>query len=273
MEQNEKVLKNLTVKVKDDFRTTYDVEMITATELAKTIDTLFGRVFNDYHRCNLNPVQAGQFNGAGSSAYDLSLSFRPNANATEEPDDEGKVAAFIPAVAADGKTANAIYNSMKKVSATAKLNTVFTISQTATEILRNLFIDNFVFADPTFTTDPSPKKYLQRRLIGEQQARVNIGYNRFTPVVENVILHLDINKVLQLIKGDKNEKGEKLFYSIRPITDIYANIPNSAGFTPIRSETVIEILRLNGVEWDNFNARIGASQKSQEVISPIRIVQ
>lgn len=273
MEQKEKVLKNLTVTVKDDFHPTYEVEMITATDLAKTIDTLFGRVFNDYHRCNLNPVQSGQFNGAGSTAYDLSLSFRPNANAVDEADDSGKVAAFIPAVASAGNTANAIYNSMKKVSNTAKLHTVFNISQTATEILRNLFIDNFVFADPTFTTDPSPKKYVKCRLIGEQQARVNIGYNRFTPVVENVILHLDINKVLQLIMGDTNEKGEKMFYSIRPLTEIYANIPNSAGLTPIRSETIIEILRLNGVEWDNFNARIGASQKSQEVISPIRIVQ
>ena len=153
------------------------------------------------------------------------------------------------------------------------MHTVFTISQSATELLRNLFIDNYVFMDPNFLTDPSPKRYVQRKLIGEQQARVNTGYNRFANVVENVILHLDINKVLQLVKGETNEKGEKLFYSIRPITDIFANVPNSAGFVPIRSETIIEVLRLNGAEWDNFNARIGASQKAQEVTSPVRIVQ
>lgn len=268
---SEKVLKNLTVTETDDFRSTYDVEMTTATELAKLIDTLFGNVFNDYHRCNLMPVPTGQF--GGGSAYDLSLSFRPNPTASEEPDNDGKVSAFVPSIAIGASTGNNIYNGLKKVSDIAKTHTVFTISQTATELLRNLFIDNYVFSDQTFTTDPSPKKFINRKLIGEQQAKVNIGYNRFQTVVENVVLHLDINKVLQLVKGDTNEKGEKLFYKIRPLTDIYANVPNGAGLTPIRSETVIEILRLNGNEWDNFNARIGASQKVQEVTSPIRIVQ
>lgn len=271
MEQKEKVLKNLTVTSKDTFRTTYEVETTTATELARLIDTLFGRVFNDYHRCNLTPVATGQFNGG--TAYDLSLSFRPNANATEEKDAQGKVAAFIPAVIAEANTSNPVYNGLKKVGNIAKSRTVFDISQNATELLRNLFMDGYVISDPTFTTDPTPKKYKNHKLIGEQTAKIQVGYGQFSTVIENIILHLDINKVLQLIKGDENEKGEKLLYRIRPITDILANVPNnSTGFTPIRSETVIEILRLNGVEWDNFNARIGASQKAQEIVSPVRLL-
>lgn len=271
MEQNneKKVLKNLTVTEPDEFRSTYEVEMTTATELARLIDTLFGRVFNDYHRCNLNPIP-NQF-GAGSG-YDLSLCFRPNANAIDEKDSDGKVAAFVPVSLQNNKSSNEIYNGIKRISNVAKADTIFYISQSAAELLRNLFIDNYVFTDSTFTTDPSPKKYVARRLIGEQQTRTNIGYNRYQPVIENVILHLDINKVLQLIKGDVNEKGEKMFYNIRPLTDIFANVPNNSGMVPIRSETVIEIMRLNGNEWDNFSARVGASQKSAEISSPLRIV-
>lgn len=271
MEQKEKVLKNLAVTSKDTFRTTYEVETTTATELARLIDTLFGRVFNDYHRCNLTPVANGQFNG-GATAYDLSLSFRPNANATEEKDASGKVAAFIPAVIAESNSSNAVYNGLKRVGSIATNRTIFDISQNATELLRNLFIDGYVISDATFTTDPTPKKYKSHKLIGEQTAKIQVGYGQFSTVIENVILHLDINKILQLIKGDTNEKGEKLLYRIRPITDILANVPNYAGFAPIRSETVIEILRLNGTEWDNFNARIGASQKAQEIVSPIRLM-
>ena len=118
MENKERKLLDFAVKRHEPFRETYKVEMITATELACLIDTVFGSVFNDYHKCTLTPIQQNQFGPA--IGYDLSLSFRPQANATEEPDDNGKYAAFVQKNVSENKSTNQIFSNIKKIAAIAK---------------------------------------------------------------------------------------------------------------------------------------------------------
>ena len=42
---------------------------------------------------------------------------------------------------------------------------------------------------------------------------------------------------------------------------------------PIKSETIVEIIRLNEEKMDAFNATIGSYQNNQDVVSPIRQIR
>ena len=92
-------------------------------------------------------------------------------------------------------------------------------------------------------------------------------------IIENVVMHIDVNKILQMIKWDRSETGDHYLYSIRPRTDIFANVPQSGGMVPIKSETIVEIIRLNEEKMDAFNATIGSYQNNQDVVSPIRQIR
>mgnify|MGYP005782955959 FL=1 len=270
--KEERKLLEFNVTEPEPFHETYRVELTTATQLTYLLDKFFGDVFNDYHKCQLTPI-ANNISTA-SPGYELNLLFRPQVKATEEFDSNGKVAAFVPKAESETFNANNVmYKNIKRINNNSKTANQFMISQPACELLRSLFLDQSTLRDRDFISNPNPKKYCNLGLVGERTVQENIGYMRQANLIENVIMHVDVNKVLQMIKGDEAKDGSKLLYSIRPLTDIYASVPQAHGYVQIRSETAIEILCLNADKWDAYSAILGSNQSNQEVVSPTRQIR
>ncbi|MDD3122007.1 MAG: hypothetical protein PHC62_00660 [Candidatus Izemoplasmatales bacterium] len=268
-EAEERELLEFNVTQHEPFKETFSVELTTATNLMYLMDKVFGSVFNDFHKSQIVPI----VNMTSGTGYELNLLFRSKANAVEDVDGEGKVSAFVPRMEAEAPTSrNTMFSTLKKVGTASKTINQFMISQPACELLRTLFMDNWTLRDQKFIADPNAKRYCNLGLIGERTVQENLGYmnNNNVTVIENIVMHIDVNKVLQMIKGDKDENGERLFYQIRPVMDVYANVQNPSGMIPIRSETVIEILRLNGDKFEEVKASVGATQKNEEIVSQIR---
>ena len=269
--KEEKRLLEFNVTETEPFHETYQAELTTATQLTYLFDKFFGEVFNDYYKCQLIPISNATTLSVG---FELNLAFRSQVDATEEFDKDGKVAAFVPISESETSTVkNTMFRNIKSINNKARLTTQFMISQPACELLRTFFVDQFIRDAREFINNPEPKKYCSYGLIGERTVQENVGYMKQVNIIENVVMHIDINKILQMIKGDRSETGDHYLYSIRPRTDIFANVPQSGGMVPIKSETVVEIIRLNEEKMDAFNATIGSYQNNQDVVSPIRQIR
>ena len=240
----------------------YDSTFITASDLAGMINKYFGLVFTDYVGCKLIPVVGMNT----PNKYSLDLLFRPMGgvdNSTEFK--SGKVAAFVD-ISKEESNKMKQMNKSEEIFANLKQSNVrhvnknFELSQNAAEMLRNLimpvYIGNGNGGYDKFINDPKPQRYTFNRLEGEKVAYKS-QYGRSVPVVETKITGIDVDRVLGLIKGDKNKNKEKLLWRLRPVTEIYASVPNNVGIVPVRSETILEMVCLNVNNWGAFIDKVG----------------
>ena len=111
-------------------------------------------------------------------------------------------------------------------------------------------------------------------MIGERAVVENgnlIGYNG--SVIETTVIHLDVDAVITAIKGNKVKDKDSnnyvdYMYSVRPRTEIYANnsmYPN--GMIPVKSETILELVRLNVEDWNNFMTEINIARNVNPEVS------
>lgn len=264
----------LKVGVKEPFKPTHETETVTKTQLLALVDSLFKSTFSDFHKADFVPVQMPN----GTVAFDVVLNFRPKAGATSEKDANGKFAAFVEE---EGKTysSNATLSQIINNSSAKKKGTRFMISQPATELLRGLFIDQYTIRDNAFYNDPNPQRYcnlglIAERVVSDQRTPIN-PYMGGVPVqiIETAILHIDINKLMGLIKGDKGPNGEAYTYSVRFLTDLFANQQNQNGVFSVKTDTIIEIMRGNTKEWDRFLSIVNGGMQRNEIYSDYKAVR
>ena len=264
----------LKVGVKEPFKPTHETETVTKTQLLALVDSLFKSTFSDFHKADFVPVQMPN----GTVAFDVVLNFRPKTGATSEKDANGKFAAFVEE---EGKTysSNATLSQIINNSSAKKKGTRFMISQPATELLRGLFIDQYTIRDNAFYNDPNPQRYcnlglIAERVVSDQRTPIN-PYMGGVPVqiIETAILHIDINKLMGLIKGDKGPNGEVYTYSVRFLTDLFANQQNQNGVFSVKTDTIIEIMRGNTKEWDRFLSIVNGGMQRNEIYSDYKAVR
>ena len=264
----------LKVGVKEPFKPTHETETVTKTQLLALVDSLFKSTFSDFHKADFVPVQMPN----GTVAFDVILNFRPKAGATSEKDANGKFAAFVEE---EGKTysSNATLSQIINNSSAKKKGTRFMISQPATELLRGLFIDQYTIRDNAFYNDPNPQRYcnlglIAERVVTDQRTPIH-PYMGGVPVqiIETAILHIDINKLMGLIKGDKGPNGEDYTYSVRFLTDLFANQQNQNGVFSVKTDTIIEIMRGNTKEWDRFLSIVNGGMQRSEIYSDYKAVR
>lgn len=264
----------LKVGVKEPFKPTHEVETVTKTQLLGLVDTFFKGIFNDFHKADFVPIQMAN----GTVAFDVMLNFRPRSGAKNGQDANGKFSAFVEEEGktyAENRTLSQIINN----SSAKKKGTRFMVSQAATELLRGLFIDQYTIRDNTFYNDPNPQRYcnlglIAERVVSDQRTPIN-PYMGGVPVqiIETAILHIDINKLIALIKGDKGKDGEVYTYSVRFLTDLFANTQNQNGSFNVKTDTIIEIMRGNTKEWDRFITLINGGMQRNEIYSDYRTVR
>lgn len=264
----------LKVGVKEPFKPTHETETVTKTQLLALVDSFFKGVFNDFHKADFVPMQLNN----GTVAFDVVLNFRPKTGATEGQDASGKFAAFVEE---EGKTyaSNATLAQIINNSSAKKKGTRFMISQPATELLRGLFLDPYTIRDNAFYSDPKPQRYcnlglVAERVVADQRTPIS-PYMGGMPVqiIETAILHIDINKLMGLIKGDKGPNGEVYTYSVRFLTDLFANQQNQNGVFSVKTDTIIEIMRGNTKEWDRFMSIINGGMQRNEIYSDYQQVR
>jgi len=273
---NQREFLTLQVSEKDPFKPTYDVETITKTQLLALVDTFFKGIFADFYKSEIAPMQTAN----GTVAFDVVLNFRPNVGQNNDGNNGGKLYAFVEDVMKERSSNATINKIINNASARNRKATKFMISQEATELLRTLFIDNYTLRDQGFITDPNPRRYCNLNLIAERVVSENRGpmnaYLGTMPVqiIETAILHIDINKVIAMIKGDKGDNGEKYTYSVRFVTDLFANSQNQNGVFSVKTDTVLEIMRANTKEWERFISVInGGVATNQEIYSDYRNIR
>ena len=252
----------------EPFHESYAVEMTTATKICSLIDKFFGAVFNDYYRCKLVPI------ANGLKPYELQLVFRPIAGAIDEPDDKGLIPGFVESDNVNTSSSNEIYRSLIRAGNKSRSMNKFTLSQNAAEALMYFVIPACIMNFKAFTENPSPMQYKKNYMIGERAVVENgnlIGYNG--SVIETTVIHLDVDAVITAIKGNKVKDKDSnnyvdYMYSVRPRTEIYANnsmYPN--GMIPVKSETILELVRLNVEDWNNFMTEINIARNVNPEVS------
>lgn len=276
----EREMLDFTVTEKEPFVETYMVEMTPATNIIRLFDKLFGSIFKDYYKCQMVPYQAvtgnAVFDNIFGSALELNLLFRPVSDSIDGIGEDGKIFGFVPKTDDFNKSSNAILNNINAINNRMKVGSQYMISQSACELLRNLFIDSFVIRDyKRIVKNPSPRSFHNANLIGERTIQTSTGYMNYTNIIESIVLHIDVNKLLQLIKGEKNENGDQLTYLAKPVSTIQQNgmtVTSPNGLLDI-SNTIIEIKCLNKNNIDKLNTLIGAKKDSNEITSPVRLVK
>ena len=255
--ENKKTFMQIKATKPEPFKESYAVEMTTATKICSLIDKFFGTVFSDYYKCKLVPVTNG------FKPYELQLVFRPIAGVKDEPNDLGKIPGFVERENVNKSSGNSIYASISRAGINARSMNKYTISQNAAEALMYFVIPGYIMNFKNFTENPSSIQYKKNGLIGERCATENAGYMGYSgTIIEDTIIHLDVDAVITAIKGNRLKKdGEDEYtdymYSVRPLTEIYANgnmFPN--GMVPIKSETILELVRLDVEDWNNFMMEI-----------------
>ena len=225
--------KKFRIKIEENptFNPIGDVAVTTTNDLSKVINDVFVNVFADYAG---SAIHAMAVNNYGLVPV-LRLYFNLyNADAYRDTD---KNFAFNPIDVANSNSAkDDIYSRVQRITSMgAPINKKVIITDIAKEALNDYMLSEY--------------------MRNGQFTQWNACYDAIPSSAGTLIslYRLDINKLMSLIYGNKNEKGEKITYSVEAKAKIRSNIPTnnlenwSLNINRLYNTSLIEAAKIVGI--------------------------
>ena len=200
----------LTFPDKQAFKGTIKQQFMTTNKLSKTVNNIFHSIFKDYNGCVIQPsIDQNQ------NVY-LQLDFIPGMD-----NNGGGIAAFG-FIGSDGKTTSFNPNNGARVNAMLEMNNklnnnglaTYTITQDAADILGD------------YTIMARPGLEITRAIISSRCAEWVEKNYMGQKTIHQLIDCIDINKLINGMMEQPEEKGDKYLYQVFPIRPFYVANPN-----------------------------------------------
>lgn len=223
-----------TLKIRVDqpesFGNVLETEYITSRKLADKVNALFVGVFADYYGCVIQP------NNDFPGMIDVKLYFRPS----EGLQAGDKYIAFQKCGAVN--RSSSIIERLNGIDSRFRSSEAFEITQDACELLHQFYANNGKLK-------MEPADYKRNKLVTEVTEVQN--YNRF---ILDVVVGIDINKLVSILYGRKNSAGESVDYMVSPVRPIgnvaLANSTSSMNW-------ILSIARVSKPQIDKISAELG----------------
>ena len=199
----------LNIEQKEDFTGTTYTDYRSSNTLASTINSIFRNLFKDYRGCYIEVGNISQQEAPISVVMD----FTPGSN--NNPDAEFE--AFRKITEEDGKRgAGPIIESMKAHNQMIDTKESFVITQDAADLLYDL-----IMPDIRCKMKAEPRSFQSKGIYVEDVvATPTGGFGRVVNVIHEYVRCIDINVLMKALLPEKNEKGNKVVYEIKPVNYI-----------------------------------------------------
>lgn len=200
----------LNIEQKEDFTGTTYTDYRSSNTLASTINSIFRNLFKDYRGCYIEVGNISQQEAPISVVMD----FTPGSN--NNPDAEFE--AFRKITEEDGKRgAGPIIESMKAHNQMIDTKESFVITQDAADLLYDLIIP-----DIRCKMKAEPRSFQSKGIYVEDVVATPTtgGFGRVVNVIHEYVRCIDVNVLMKALLPEKNEKGNKVVYEIKPVNYI-----------------------------------------------------
>lgn len=205
-QQREKL--TLNIEQKEDFTGTTYIDYRSSNTLATTINSIFKNIFKDYNGCY---IEVGNINQQ-EAPISVIMDFMPGSN--NNPDAEFE--AFRKITKDDGRGAGPIIESMKAHNQMIDTKESFVITQDAADMLYDLIVP-----DIRSRMKAEPRAFQSRGIYVEDVvATPTNGFGGVVNVIHEYVRCIDINVLMKALLPEKNEKGNKVVYEIKPVNYI-----------------------------------------------------
>ena len=214
-----------------DFDGTSETKIVTTTILSKYINELFGGGFKDYVGCT---IKTGQDSMIGE-AVTLDLYFAPNSD-----NGKGNISAFC-AAGTDVKHQQQTTAKTNVLSACLSHNRMITttssmvVTADAVSALYGLILNGL-----KSRLKENSKSFSDCGVAVETAINSQYGMNR--PIVYNIIRGIDINAVMKVIFGNKENSYE---YQVTPIKPVFTQVIGGVDTNAMGSKWIYSITQLD----------------------------
>lgn len=215
-----------------EFAATTSTALSTTTELAMQINEVFKPLFSDWHGCDVLVDEAGRLV--------VNFVFR----AVTGVDDAKR--AFLPINQTLDKSQNKTMNRIVQINA---LNNASSRRLEMTKYGAEMIYDVLNRAARQGRNPFDPKSFL--KLTGEIYE--NAGYNNSIQNIYCTVMGIDINKILGLLFGTKDEKEGQIIYGLTPKRPVVAGQMPGA-----RTNFIVEIQKMTMRKFNEAMTRLGA---------------
>lgn len=226
----------LNIEQKEDFTGTTYIDYRSSNTLATTINSIFKNLFKDYHGCYIEVGNISQQETPISVVMDFTPGSTNNSDAEFE--------AFRKITDEDGKRgAGPIIESMKAHNQMIDTKESFVITQDAADLLYDLIIP-----DIRSRMKADPRSFQSKGIYVEDVVATPVtgGFGKVVNVIHEYVRCIDVNVLMKALLPEKNEKGNKVIYEIKPVNYI-PSFGNFGGSNYLLSITQYDLTAMNNV--------------------------
>lgn len=233
------------------FDGTNESKIVTTTVLSKYINELFKGAFKDYVGCTIRPVQQNE--SVAGEIIALDLYFAANSD-----NGKGNVAAFC-AAGADTKasassTPDAKHNIIGACLGHNQMITTTSSMVVTAEGVSMLY--PFILNGYKNRLKETSESFSKCGIAVETSIASQYGMNR--PVVYNIIKGVDINAVMKVIFGDKDNTFE---FQVAPVKPVYSSVYGSVDNMSVGSKWIYSIMKLDKSNLNDLMNELGFYNK------------
>lgn len=231
------------------FDGTNETKIVTTTVLSKYINELFRGAFKDYVGCTIKTVQQGE--SLAGEMVSLDLYFAPNSD-----NGKGNIAAFC-AAGADAKATAAPEAKNNIIGACLSHNRMITttssmvVTTDAVSMIYPLILNGF-----KSRLKESSKSFSDCGIAVETALNSQYGMNR--PIIYNIIRGIDINAVMKIIFGDKENSFE---FQVTPIKPVYTQVIGGVDTNAMGAKWIYSIVKLDKSNLNDLMNELGFYNK------------
>lgn len=252
MAENKKEGMKIVLEKPVDFDGTNESKIVTTTVLSKYINELFKGAFKDYVGCNIRTVQPNE--SLAGEMVALDLFFAPNSD-----NGKGNVAAFC-AAGTDAKASSTPTAKQNIMAACLSHNQLVTttssmvVTTDGVSMLYPLILNGF-----KSRLKETSESFSKCGIAVETSTPSQYGMSR--PVIYNIIKGIDINAVMKVIFGDKENSYE---FQVTPVKPVYANAYGTVG-TGVGAKWIYSIMKLDKSNLNDLMNELGFYNKVSDL--------
>lgn len=255
---NNNTSSKLSLETPIPFDGTYQSKFVTTLTLSKYINELFRCTFKDYIGCTVSPNLNNQNIGGGFVALDLY--FAPNSDNGKGASITGFCPIGVTPISAnknmDVKKNNYLATALKHNAITTTSSTM-QITQEAIDLLYDLMLFGL-----KGKLKKSAKSFSDLGVTVEATDNRQYQYGNTRPSIYNIIRGLDINEVMRVIHGDKNNSTD---YQVSPVKPILQMMGTNGYTNQLDAKWLYSITELNRVEVTDLMNELGLYNKVSDL--------
>lgn len=248
-ENNKKEGAKIVLETPVEFDGTNESKIVTTTVLSKYINELFKGAFKDYVGCTIRTVQPNE--SLAGEMIALDLYFAPNSD-----NGKGNIAAFC-AAGTDAKASATPETKNNVIAACLSHNQLITttssmvVTTDGVSMLYPLILNGF-----KNRLKETSESFSKCGIAVETSTPSQYGMNR--PVIYNIIKGIDINAVMKVIFGDKENSYE---FQVTPIKPVYTPVYGSVDNTTVGAKWIYSIIKLDKSNLNDLMNELGFYNK------------